>query len=112
MNYDYSKRDYLLPQGCQELIDVWKLAAQTKAPRPKSAAQGLVPRPLPPMVGEVVIPAHTTVSLLAVILSQKPFQIIADLMQIGVFADVHQGLDFDTIANVTRRHGYAARNAA
>jgi len=31
MNYDYSKRDYLLPDGCKDLSDVWKLEGQKKA---------------------------------------------------------------------------------
>ncbi len=30
MNYDYSKRDYLLPQGCKDLGDVLKLEAQKR----------------------------------------------------------------------------------
>lgn len=111
MNYDYSKRDYLLPEGCKDLIDVQKLEAKKKAmeqPMPKPP----VPRPLPPVVGEVIIPPHTTVLKLASILSQKPFQIIADLMEIGVFPNVNHELDFDTIAKVTRRHGYTAKKAA
>ena len=102
MNHDHSKRDYFQP-------DVWKPDAQKKAlehetPKP--------PAPLPPIGGELVIPAHTTVLQLASILSQKPFRIIADLMEVGVFANVNQELDFDTIAKVTRRHGYTAKNAA
>jgi len=111
MNYDYSKRDYLLPEGCKDLIDVQKLEAQKKAlerPTPKPP----VPRPLPPVVGEVIIPPHTTVLQLASILSRKPFQIIADLMEIGVIANVDHELDFDTIAKITRRNGYTAKNAA
>jgi translation initiation factor IF-3 len=31
MNCDYSKRDYLLPKGCKDLIDVGKLDAKVKA---------------------------------------------------------------------------------
>jgi translation initiation factor IF-2 len=112
MNYDYSKRDYLLPEGCKDLIDVQKLEAQKKALEQERTPKPPVPRPLPPIVGEVVIPAQTTVLQLASILTQKPFQIIADLMEIGVFATVNQELDFDTIAKVTRRHGYTAKNAA
>ena len=30
MNYDYSKRDYLLPKGCKDLGDVLKLEAQKR----------------------------------------------------------------------------------
>ena len=107
MNYDYSKRDYLLPEGCKDLFDVLKLEAQQRAwdanwtPRP----------PPPPIVGEVIIPANTNVSELASILKQKPFQIIVDLMEIGVFANVNHELDFKTIAKITRKHGYTAKSA-
>ena len=111
MNYDYTKRDYLLPEGCKDLIDAWKLEAQKKALEQQRTSKPVLP-PLPPIVGEVVIPAHTTVQQLASILSQKPFRIIVDLMEIGVFANVNQELDFDTISKVARRHGYTAKNAA
>jgi len=112
MNYDYSKRDYLLPPGCKDLIDVQKLEAQEKAMEQAWTSKPPVSKPPPPIVGEVIIPAHTTVRQLASILSQKPFRIIADLMEIGVFANVDEKLDFDTIVKITRRHGYTARNAA
>ena len=68
--------------------------------------------PLPPIVGEVLVPAHTTVLQLASILSQKPFPIISRLMEIGVFSHMNQELDFDTIAKITRQYGYTAKNAA
>lgn len=70
------------------------------------------PAPLPPIVGEVVIPAHTTVLQLASVLSQKPFRIIEDLMEFGVFANVNHELDFDTVGKVTRKHGYTAKRTA
>jgi hypothetical protein len=107
MNYDYTKRDYLLPGGCKDLIDVLNLEAQKQAleqQKPKPLAR----RPLPPVVGELVIPVHTTVLQLAALLKQKPFQIIADLMEIGVFANVTHELDFDTIATITRRRLHAS----
>jgi hypothetical protein len=111
MNYDYSKRDYLLPEGCKDLIDVQMLEAQKKVlehPTPKLT----LPGPLPTIVGEVIIPPHTTALRLASILGQKPLRIIADLMKIGVFANVNHELDFDTVAKIARRHGYTAKNAA
>ena len=112
MNYDYSKRDYLLPPGCKDLIDVQKLEAREKSEGAGMDIKAASVKPSPPIVGEVIIPAHTTVLQLASILNQKPFRIIANLMEIGVFANVNQTLDFDTIAKITRRHGYTARNAA
>jgi hypothetical protein len=109
MNYDYSKRDYLLPEGCKDLMDVQKLEekAALKHPTPKPP----LPGPLPPVLGEVIIPPHTTVLRLASILGQKPLQIVADLMEIGVFANMNHELDFDTISKITRKYGHTVKNA-
>ena len=118
MNYDYSKRGYLLPEGCKDLIDVQKLELEQfeQAWREIQEQRRPKPTPLPPVIGEVVIPAHTTVSQLAGILKQKPLQIIADLMEIGIFATGADALDrklnFGTSAKVARRHGYIAKKAA
>ena len=113
MNYDYSKRDYLLPEGCKDLIDVQKIKLEKALQewRKRQQLRRPSPTPLPPLIGEVLIPEHTTVLQLASILNQKPFQIIVDLMEVGFFANVNQELDFDTIAKVTRRYGYTAKNA-
>jgi hypothetical protein len=70
------------------------------------------PAPLPPIVGELVIPTQTTVSDLAKLLSEKPFRIIADLMGLGVFATVEQALDFKTISSIARKYGFIAKRAA
>lgn len=108
MNYDYSKRGYLLPKGCKDLIDVWKIEAQKKA----LDHQALISAPAPPIIGELSIPEHTTVLRLASLLSQKPFRIVAELIAVGVAAyNINHELDFDTIAKVTRRHGYTAKKA-
>ena len=52
-----------------------------------------------------------TVEELAAALRQKPFQIIADLMEIGVFANVHQEVAFDVVTKVVRKYGYTAKRA-
>ena len=108
MNHDYSKRDYLLPEGCKDLSDVWKLAAQKKAQEQRAS---MSPAALPPIIGELATPEGTSVAELASLLNQKPFQIIADLMEAGVFANINHKLDFDTIAKVARKYGYMARRA-
>jgi translation initiation factor IF-2 len=53
----------------------------------------------------------TTVSQLAALLGKKPFQIIADLMEIGVFASANQSLDFEAISKVARQYGFIAKKA-
>src|SRR5437764_9738213 len=112
MENDFMKRGYLLPHGCKDLIDVLNLKQKQKleqnlfikpskqlAQLPKGY-QAMIkpPKPaaLPPVKGEIVIPPVTTVSQLAALLAQKPFQIIADLLEMGVFANVSFLLEFET----------------
>ena len=107
MNYDYSKRGYLLPKGCKDLIDVRKLKDEhTAAPQKQ-----FIPKPLPPVIGELVIPGNLSVADLAALLKQKPFHVIADLMAIGVFANLNQKVEFDAMSKVARKYGYIARRA-
>ena len=63
----------------------------------------------PPVTGEIVVPEPTSVADLARLLGQKPFKVIADLMEVGVFANVNQFLSFETVCQVARKYGYAAR---
>ena len=108
------QRGYLLPEGCKDLNDVLKRKQKRShylLPKlPKQLAQ--LPKGFPPVKGEIIIPAQTTVSHLAALLSQKPFLIIADLMQMGVFANVWQLLGFETISRVARKYGFIAKKAA
>jgi hypothetical protein len=94
---DYSKRDYLLPNGCKDLIDLLRV------PEPNEKE---LPWPVPPLIGEITIPEPLTVKELAGLLHEKPFKIVADLMQIGVFATVDWALPLEAIAKVARRYGY------
>jgi hypothetical protein len=123
MDYDFMKRGYLLPKGCKDLIDAMKLKANffPEGPEPsfdisKLESQLLIvdpkhsPQPptLPPIVSELVVPNPTTVSQLAALLGQKPFKIIADIMELGVFASLNHALDFKIISSVARKYGYLA----
>ena len=124
MDYDFMKRGYLLPKGCKDLIDAMRLKASLlpqggEHPLNISKLKPQVfdfklkhnpqtPVPLPPVTAQLVIPDQTTVSQLAALLGQKPFNIVADVMQLGVFAFVDQVLDFETISNVARKYGYLA----
>ena len=94
------KRGYLLPEGCKDLTDVPKYKAKP-APTP--------PAPLPPIIGEMKVAEQMTVVELAAVLKQKPFKIIADLMELGVFANVHQQVAFEIITQVVRKYGYTAK---
>jgi hypothetical protein len=101
MEDDYMKRGYLLPAGCKDLIDVLRLEVQHK---PKT--------PLALIIGELTVAEPVPVGQLAAVLGQKPSRIIADLMELGVFATAQQLIPFDIIAQVARSYGYTAKKAA
>lgn len=128
---DYSKRDYLLPEGCKDLIDVIRLEQRKEqvwlVNKLKFGAGGeslsasdfyfiaktkklgellVVP---PPITGDLLITEPVTVGKLAELLGQKPSAIIADLMQLGVFAKASQVVSFEAISSVARKYGYAAK---
>ena len=103
------KRGYLLPDGCKDLIDTLKLKPHYEPKHPSPPRP--VPASLPTIVGELVIPEPISVAELARLLHQKPFQIVADLMQFGVFASAKQMLDFKTISSVARKYGFIAKRA-
>jgi hypothetical protein len=123
MENEFMKRGYLLPDGCKDLSDVAKLKHKD-VPKVFSAAalQAAFYDPmakvskgsasLPPVTRQVFIPPGTTVDKLAALLEQKPFEIIADLMTLGVFAMVNYVIDFKTISEVARMHGYQAIKGA
>ena len=97
--------------GCKDLNDVINLHPQLKPklylkPTPAS------PAPPPPTKGELLISDQTPVRELAALLKQNPFKIIADLMQLGVFANVNQCLDFQVVSQVAVRYGYVAKKSA
>jgi len=121
MEHDYMKRGYLLPEGCKDLGDVLK----RKQERPQDLLQklpqqfaqlpkghGTMLKPLPPIKGELVLPPQTSVAQLAALLNQKPFRIVADLMEIGVFANANQVMGFGAISRVARKYGLIAKKAA
>ena len=105
MENEFMKRGYLLPKGCKDLSDILKPKAQPTPAKPQPSS----PMPLPPITGELAVPEWMTVRELAKALGQKPFQIIADLIQNRCFATVSYQLDFDVIANVTRKYGLISR---
>lgn len=133
MYYDYNKRSYLLPPGCKDLIDLLRLEEQKKRsiqlPFLKgelfAAGSGEVLSPWklkkkkdsenPPTIlplREVIIPAEILVRELADIAGQKPYKIIADLMEIGIFANVKQAVPFDAASRILKKYGITAKRAA
>ncbi len=107
------KRGYLLPDGCKDLSDVMALKLkQDKLSRFLALATATMPpAPLPPITKQVFIPPQTTVKKLAAMLDLRPIEVVGDLMKVGVFAMLDQRLDFKTISEVARMHGFLAIKA-
>ena len=73
-------------------------AAKPAAPQPKFVA---------PATGEVIIiKPPIVVRELAAQLKQKPFKIIADLMELGVFANVNQAIDEKIAQQLCAKYGF------
>lgn len=130
---DPRKRNYLLPPGCKDLVDAlnqstkavgrlkqagsaatksgtWKYTKGNSGqvpgwPQIPASQAGAETFPL----GEIEIPDRAPIRLLALVLGKKIYQIIADLMELSVFATVNESVDFETASKVLRKYGYQAK---
>src|SRR5271170_4391659 len=78
-------------------------------PAAKSPSQPAAPQPkfVAPTGGEViVVKPPIVVRELAAQLKQKPFKIIADLMELGVFANVNQAIDEKIAQQLCAKYGF------
>ena len=107
MYFDYSKRDYLLPPGCKDLIDVLRLN-QSTATSLWQQAQQRRRKPNPPITHHVTVPDPVSVEQLIKLAGKKPIFVIADLMDLGLFVNVSGCVSFDIAARVLRWYGIAA----
>ena len=82
---------------------------QTAPPprEPAKPAAAVSPKFIAPETGEIiVIKPPIVVRELAVQLKQKPFKIIADLMELGVFANVNQAIDEKIAQQLCAKYGF------
>jgi translation initiation factor IF-2 len=81
--------------------------AAAPKPAPRAATPPAAPKFVAPDTGEViVIKPPIVVRELAVQLKQKPFKIIADLMELGVFANVNQAIDEKIAQQLCAKYGF------
>jgi len=107
MDQNYSVRGYLLPAGCKDLIDVIKLKDMLHwPPEPTVVLDSMEP------CAEILVAAQISVEELATKMNEKPFRVIATLMQMGIFASIHQQIDFEVAATVARLHGFRAKRTS
>lgn len=85
-----------------------------KAPEPMEPKEAPVETPAEESVaaeaesGKKVIHLKTSISVkdLAPLIGIKPFQVIADLMALQIFANINQTLELDTVAKLCDKHGF------
>ena len=75
------KRDYLLSNGCKDLIDTLYIQ----------------------------VPEKATLADIAPLLHQSPPKLIADLFLMGVFASTQQNLSFEIVSKLAHKYGYVAK---
>jgi translation initiation factor IF-2 len=86
-----------------------RFPAQQKGAAPAKSAQsaGAAPKVLLPADAQVIsIKPPIVVRELADQLKQKPFKIIADLMEAGVFANVNQAIDESVAQRICAKYGF------
>ena len=85
------------------------------SPRSRFSRRMLRSKPLPwrlkppdPKAGKKVIHLKTSITVkdLAPLIGIKPFQVIADLMALQIFANINQTLELDTVAKLCDKHGF------
>ena len=76
-------------------------------PAARTTAQPAAPAFVPPVTGELItLKPPIVVRDLAEQLKRKPFQLIADLMELGVFANVNQSIDEITAQKLCAKYGF------
>ncbi len=93
--------------------------APVEEPKAEAAAEEpqevVAEAPAPEVVEEVpvsdgrpVLNLKTSISVkeLAPMLNIKPFQVIADLMSLQIFANINQTIELDTVAKLCEKHGF------
>src|SRR5262249_11722609 len=101
-------RDGRGPQPAQPRPTIPPLRPGTSpsAPPPKPVTPA-EPKFVPPVTGELItLKPPIIVRNLAEQLKKKPFQLIADLMQLNVFASVNQAIDESVAQRLCAKYGY------
>ena len=79
---------------------------KTAAPLQTSASSADWVAKLPGHAEVITMKAPVVVRQLAELLNRKPFQLIADLMELGVFANVNQSIDENAARKLCAKHGF------
>ena len=56
----------------------------------------------------VFVPDYLEVKELAELLGLRPFKVVADVLELGIFKHADELIDFSTAATIAKKHGYVA----
>ena len=56
----------------------------------------------------VLVPDYIEVKELAKLLGLKPFKVVAGVLELGIFKNADELIDFSTAATIASKHGYVA----
>jgi len=98
---DPSKRDYLLPPGCKDLVDA--LQRQQK---------DLPPAPYPPVTRHVRLPEKVSVRFLAEASGQDLHAIAKVMADLRIIVNVNRSVDFADAQKILRKYGIWAERGA
>lgn len=62
------------------------------------------------LMGDLFFSDATLVTDLAAFLGKKPFEIIADLLQLGVYVTIKQAVNFETVSKVAWKYAIPPGN--
>jgi translation initiation factor IF-2 len=80
--------------------------APQEVPVESQAPEAEVPAEADPGKKVIHLKTSITVKELAPLIGIKPFQVIADLMALQIFANINQTLELDTVAKLCDKHGF------
>lgn len=83
-----------------------KVEVKEETPAPAPLPKIEVPAPVDPTSKTINVKGPVSVADLAALMGVKPFKLIADLLQMGVFANPATSIDTDQIAGLCEKHGF------
>ncbi len=108
------RREYLLPPGCKDLIEVLKLNAKKtgtikSGPSPSKSALSIKSKRAVKPPRTVLLPNPVVVKDLAPALGIKLYKLIALLKEMNSFTSVNQKIPFYLAGRVARRFGFIVK---
>jgi hypothetical protein len=102
-SHNPSKRDYLLPAGCKDLVDALQTRKEAVPPPPA---------PYPPITTQVGLPAKVSVRFLAEVSGQDLHTITRLMSDLRIIVSASRSVDFADAQRILRMYGIWAETRA